>query len=244
MDFNSKASGSFVLLKSLALIGIATPLLNSAPLLSEGFDNLSTLATSGWVLTNNSSPAGTSGWFQGLPAIFPSQSGPTNSYVAANFLNAAFGGTISNWLLTPILTLENGETLTFYTQTESPALGADRLEVRLSQNGGSTNVGTGASSVGDFTSLLTTVNPALSASGYPASWTQFALTLSGLAAPVSGRFAFRYSVPDTSTNGDYIGLDTVVLDTVGLNPVPEPSVFGLGLLGLACLKFRRGNRTW
>jgi hypothetical protein len=137
------------------------------------------------------------------------------------------------------LTLGNGETLTFYTRTETPALGADRLEVRLSQNGGSTNVGTGAASVGDFTDLLTTINPTLAASEYPASWTQFSLTLSGLAAPVSGRFAFRYSVPDTSINGDYIGLDTVVL-----NPAPEPSVLGLSLLGWACLKFRRGNKTW
>ena len=38
---------------------------------------------------------------------------------------------------------------------------ADRLELRLSTNGASTNVGTTTTSVGDFTTLLLTVNPLL-----------------------------------------------------------------------------------
>ncbi|MFN6964881.1 MAG: choice-of-anchor J domain-containing protein [Pyrinomonadaceae bacterium] len=69
---------------------------------SEGFDNVSTLPSAGWSVRNNSEPAGTSGWFQGNPTSFPAQSGPTASYIAANFNNTAGNGTISNWLFTPV----------------------------------------------------------------------------------------------------------------------------------------------
>jgi hypothetical protein len=56
-------------------------------------------------------------------------------------------------------------------------------------------------------------------------------TISGLSAPVSGRFAVRYVVPDTSTNGDFIGIDTLGVSA----PVPEPSGVALSMLGLAAL---------
>jgi uncharacterized repeat protein (TIGR01451 family) len=92
------------------------------------------------------------------------------------------------------------------------------MEVRLSLAGASTNVGASAASVGDFTTLLLAVNPTLTAGGYPSAWTQFTVTLSGLPAGVNaGRVAFRYLIPDTSTGGDYIGLDT--LNLTGPPPV-------------------------
>src|SRR5262245_2666704 len=48
----------------------------------------------GWVRrANNSSTLGQTGWFQGNPGVFPAQAGAGNSYVGANFLNAAGGGT-------------------------------------------------------------------------------------------------------------------------------------------------------
>src|SRR5215831_10026318 len=165
--------------------------MQAATLLSEGFDDITTLAGNGWALINNSSPAGTTGWFQGVPAVFPSQSGAPNSYIAANFNNAAFGGDISNWLITPMLLLDNGLTLTFFTRTEPDPPAADRLEVRESTNGASTNVGGTAASVGDFTTLLLTINPTLTVAGYSLTWTQFTVTLSGLGGPTNGRLAFR-----------------------------------------------------
>jgi hypothetical protein len=210
----------------------------AAPLLVENFNNVPGLAASGWSLINNSSPAGATGWFQGNDAVFPGLDGTTD-YIAANFNNAGLGGDISNWLLTPLLTLNNGDTLSFFSQ--GAGIFADRLEVRLSTNGGSADVGGTASSVGDFGTLLLTINPALDPNGYPTSWTEFTLTLSGLSGPTDGRLAFRYFVTDTNTNANYIGIDDV---TVAPAPVPEPAtltLLGLGLASLGARRYRQGK---
>ena len=120
---------------------------------------------------------------------------------------------------------------------------ADRLEVRLSSSGASTDVGTTDTSVGDFNALLLTINPLLNAAGYPDAWTHFSATVSGLGAATTGRYAFRYFVSDTDTNANYIGIDTVSID--GVPGVPEPAsilTLGSALAGLVLvrrLKFRR-----
>ena len=211
----------------------------AAPILTENFDNVAALGAAGWVLTNNSSPIGSTGWFQGNPGVFPSQGGAPNAYIAANFENAGLGGNISNWLLTPVLSLGNGDTLTFFTQ--GAGVFADRLEVRLSTSGASTDVGATDASVGVFTSLLLTLNPALNPNGYPTSWTQFSATVSGLGGPVTGRLAFRYNVPDTNVNANYIGIDTVGVNSTTV--VPEPTMLPVMSLSLAALAWVRRPRV-
>src|SRR5262245_48825267 len=121
---------------------------------TENFDNVAALSGLGWVQVNNSSPVGSSGWFQGAPVVFSAENGAADSYIAANFLNAAFGGNISNWLLSPELSLFNGETVSFFARTEvGGAIFNDSLELRLSTNGSSTDVGASDTSLGDFTTL-------------------------------------------------------------------------------------------
>ena len=44
-------------------------------------------------------PIGSTSWYQGDVSIFTSQAGPADSYIAANFNNAAAGGTIADWLI-------------------------------------------------------------------------------------------------------------------------------------------------
>ncbi len=96
---------------------------------------------------------------------------------------------------------------------------SDRLQVRLSSNGNSAEVGTNATSVGDFTELLLDINPNLTQSGYPREWTPFSVTVLTGPQSFTGRFAFRYFVPNggpMGVNSDYIGIDTVSV----ADPVP------------------------
>ncbi|MNU90150.1 hypothetical protein D3C71_800070 [compost metagenome] len=210
------------LFSTLMLSGLSSKLF--AQSYTESFDDITLLAGNGWLIQNNSTPVGSISWFQGTattatptPGPFNSYTGAVNSYIGVNFNSTGSTGTISNWLITPNRTLRNGDVFTFYTR--KPTIGAgqtdypDRLEVRLSTNGASTNVGSGAAATGDFTTLLLSVNPTLVANVYPQTWTQYTITISGLPAPTSGRIAFRYFVTGAGslgTNSDYIGIDQVV----------------------------------
>jgi hypothetical protein len=212
----------------------------SAQALSEGFDDITTLAGSGWVLQNNSAPPGSTSWFQGNATVFAAHSGATNSYIGANFNNTTGTNTISNWLIAPTRVWQDGDVVSFYTRTVNSPAFPDRLELRWSGNGSSAFVGTTNVSVGDFTTLLLTVNPNLTTGGYPNTWTQFSTTITGLGGPVSGRMAFRYFVTDggpSGNNSDYIGIDTVEVV-----PVPEPATMaGLALGAAALIRRRRKN---
>lgn len=178
---------------------------------SEGFDDITLLPGQGWAIINNSSPAGTASWFQGNAGVFPAHSGATNSYIGVNFNSVAGANTISNWLLTPEFMFNNGDSFSFWTRTGVGSSWPDRLEVRWSGNGASTDVGTTATSVGDFDTLLLSVNPGLTVGGYPEAWTQFTVDITGLSGPTSGRLAFRYFVTNggpSGSNSNYIGIDT------------------------------------
>ena len=215
--------------KLLAIGGLFLSALSFGQAFSESFNDLqdasatSTLAplnTRGWTDINMSKGTisfvatnglGNTGWF-GNGVAFPSHSGA--GYVAANYENVAGTGTISDWLISPMITLNNGDTFSYWTRTAT-GVHPDRLEVRMSTNGSSLNVGVSETTVGDFTSVLDTVNPSLlaGAANYPTSWTQRTVTVTGLGAPVSGRFAFRYFVTTAglgAANGEYIGIDDVI----------------------------------
>lgn len=187
--------------------------------LNEGFDDVTLLEGLGWAQQNLSVPAGINPvWFQGNPPTgggpFTSHQGADNSYIAVNYNSTAGGvGTISNWLMTPELHFGKDATLTFWTRKYDVGQDyPDRLEVRLSTNGASTNAGSSATSTGDFNTLLLSINPTLIVGGYPRQWAQYTVTnADGLPRNGSGRVAFRYFVTNagpTGTNSDYIGVDT------------------------------------
>lgn len=226
------------LLLTLALVLAAARGGTASTLLEEGFDDVAALSASGWVMVNQSHPIGSTGWFQGRGLIFPAQAGSPDSYIAANFLNAVEPGTIDNWLLSPPLMLTNGDEISFHTRQDTSSF-ADALEVRLSQNGASTNVG-GAGTSGDFTTLLASYNPGLAPGGYPQDWTAVALPIAGLSEPTLCRIALRYRVVGNATSGDFIAFDSFEVESV-----PEPdrlTALALGgpfLLGLA----RRRSRV-
>lgn len=197
----------------------ATP--SCTPILNEGFDDITNLP--GWAMINHSEPLGVADWFQGTDTVFPAFDGSPTAYIAANFNCTSGVGTISNWLLTPVLSLRNGNTLTFYTRTMAMSAFPDRLQVRMSINGTSTNVGTGAFDVGDFFSLLLDINPTYTMGGYPETWTQFTVNISGVPFAVAGRLAFRYFVENGGINGtrsNYIGIDRAVYAIPCATPTP------------------------
>jgi len=85
--------------------------------------------------------------------------------------------------MTPPLTLQNGAQLSFWTRTVTNVRFPDRLQVRMSTNGTSQNVGSTSTDVGDFTTLLLDINPAYTLTAYPNVWTNFVVTISGLCGP-------------------------------------------------------------
>ncbi|ESU21103.1 hypothetical protein FEDK69T_26580 [Flavobacterium enshiense DK69] len=185
-------------------------------LLVQNFDDMTALPGLGWSSINQSSTVGTvPNWFQGTPLAaagpFNSYAGNANSYAACNFNSVTGAGTISNWLITPVISLVNGDVITFYTRTISPQAYADRLQLRISANGASSANPSGPTGVGDYTTLALDINPTLVASNYPGAWTQYSYTVSGMASATNCKIAFRYFVENggpTGVNSDYIGIDS------------------------------------
>lgn len=211
--------------------------IEGTPDLAEGFDDIMVLP--GWFMQNNSDGPGTTNWFQGNDAVFPAHAGAATAYIAANFNNAAGSGTVSNWLLTPELNLPIEEAC-FFTQSISSTF-PDRLEVRLSTNGASTDVGTLSGDIGDFTDLLIEINPTQSVGGYPDVWTQFCT--GQVAGSGTGRLAFHYFVTNSGpsgSNGDYIGIDTFEY-TEGTTGAPVVGVPVLNAWGLSLLVLLLGG---
>jgi hypothetical protein len=187
---------------------------------SEGFENLANLTD--WYIQNNSALPDQD-WGAGDNTIFPAQAGTSGSYLSVNFQStlSSSATTISNWLFTPTRTYNNGDVITFYSRTVTGPLYPDRMEVRFSNDGNGLDCGTNPTDVGTFTTLLLTINPTLTTTGYPQAWTQYTINISGLAGPTNGRVAFRYFVVNAGPGGinsDYIGLDSYTYSSVGSSP--------------------------
>ncbi len=155
----------------------------------------------------------------------PIPTGGNNSFALVNYTSttstAAAGATISNWLISPLVNVQNGDVVTFYSRigkysATGAASYADNLELRMSTNGAFTADPTGGpAGLGDYTNLLVEINPNLDLSSYPVAWTQYSYTVSGLTGPTDVKFGFRYYVTDAGLNGsnsDIIGLDSFSVD--------------------------------
>ena len=181
---------------------------------SQGFDNLS---TSGWIQTNLSAPAGGS-WFQGVPEIFTAKTGADNSYAGANYLSAAGGsGTLSNWLISPMIGVGGDRTLVHFSARADFADGFfDTINVYFGSGSG---LNTSA-----FTLIGSLTVPT-------DAWTDFSFSIPDVA---SGRIAFEYA--GLADNANYVGIDDVTV------LVPEPASVALVGAALAGLGWARRTR--
>lgn len=198
---------------------------------SFGFD--SALTAAGYQTTNQSANATTALWNKAsftVPlagAIFGSgdvntvpvgQAGGDNSFAIVNFNSTTGANTISNWLISPDITVQNGDVVSFYTRkgTDGTQDFPDRLELRMSTASPTVLPTGGPTGLGSFTTLGTSVNPSLAAGFvYPKTWTQYTYTVSGLTGPTVVKFAFRYFVTNggpSGNNSDIIGIDTFSVD--------------------------------
>lgn len=197
----------------------------------QEFDSMEAMLNQGWAAKNNSRPLGTSTWatgqyawdassgtFSGYPGANTSHSGV--DYVQCNYTcqgdppnRLIEPGTASCWLISPAVPMKDGDKIVFWTRTlDNPATFKDKMEFRINYNNSSVEIGNDWSTVGDFTTLVTTVNGAFNATDYPAEWTKYEYTVTGRPVPKMGRFAFRYFTPDagaSGSNGQGVGVDAV-----------------------------------
>jgi len=205
----------------------------------EEFDTVGAAYDRGWRYINVSLPRGPGFWNQGmfnnpnvtnLPAPIPfaaySSHGSYVGFIGTDYTStSAAAGIISNWIVSPVVTMQNGDKIVFYTRTVMYDLGGgdssdfvNRLQVRYSSKNESVNVGVG-NDPGDFTNAILDVNPfykeailsSYDPEAYPIRWTRFEATVGGLNGAVKGRFAFRYYMENAGSSGygSGIGIDSV-----------------------------------
>lgn len=195
----------------------------------EQFDTMQNAFNNGWRWLNRSTPIGTSTWMQapGTPEMSAYSSRGTNNGAAyADYLSTSGtnNGTISNWLVSPSVVMQNGDKIIFYTKTQVdggatvPTDYGARMQVRINDLDDALDVGTGEDP-GKFKTVLLDINgnedeytpgsPIPTA--YPGDWTRFEAKIYGLNGPTRGRFAFRYYLHGAGSNGagNGIGIDSV-----------------------------------
>jgi hypothetical protein len=219
-------AGITACIKDAQPVTAKTPAVVSASF-TEEFDDVGTLGNKGWVITNNSDNVGPEAWRQGryetankasivnnsvigFPAYSASKS--PNDFISCDFYAGSGVSNMSVWLISPVTTMKNGDQLIFYSRSAIDSgsyflkYSIDRLQVRANITNPSANVGKDWTSTGDFPALWLDINAALTDGGYPAVWTKYTITLSGITDTVRSRFAFRYFVPNGGPDGPNAGM--------------------------------------
>jgi len=186
---------------------------------TEEFENIYDLTAKGWLIGEYSQAdtMGTTGWTQGdfgAPgkgdstwygfSAFSYQYSPTEyvySYEPAMDSNLS----ISSWMLSPVLVVKNGDSISFYTRGDTTGIYTNRMQV-LMDTLASTYIGHDLTSVGDYTSLLLDINPTQAPGGYPTAWKKYEYTFSGFTGSKKIRIGFRHYVIHP-TNARGIGID-------------------------------------
>lgn len=191
-------------------------------LLQEDFDDVNALEDRGWIFTNASQPPGVAPrWVQGNPDIFEAHQGAANAYIASSFESAAPGGQLDNRVFTPLFSLENGATATFWLRGADDPGFSDI--VLYGYTLGST----------DPTEFVLSAQQTAPVDG----WTMFTLSVDAMAG-MTGRLGFVHT--GAGDESSYVGLDTLRIEDRRA-AVPEPAtllILGIGMAGLAATRRR------
>jgi hypothetical protein len=161
----------------------------------NGDNSLAGLAARGWVTLNVDGGGTVDPWFQpSATPPFPAYEGA--SYVASNY-QGANGFLIDQWLISPVINVTAGDTLSFWHRSPDGNAWDDSIYVRYSTTAGITP--------GDFD--VTWGRYLTSETGW-AKWTG---TFNHTGAI---RFAIQYYITDGGTSGNnsnYMGIDYLIL---------------------------------
>lgn len=186
---------------------------------TEEFENVYDIATKGWVITDNTgadNSGASAGWSQGYSGN--GKGGPWYGFMAYSYTNSkdefiyspvhtssTNRVTVSSWLITPVLSVKNGDKISFYTRSDTTGSFSERMQVLMNKSS-SDYVGTRAGSVCSYSNVLMDINPGQSLNGYPINWTKYEYTFTGLSGNTDTRIGFRHYVANTS-DAKGIGID-------------------------------------
>ncbi len=144
-------------------------------------------------------------WFQGTN-VFQSYNGPSNGYLAANYLVVNGLNNIDSWLVLPKNNIAAGDSLVFYSRSKAGSPFPDSIRVMYSADGDSVPEALSWNELGRFKA---------NTDDY---WERraFAAPTSG----VNGRYAIRYCIADAgpaSSNSDFIGIDALSIERPAIN---------------------------
>jgi Secretion system C-terminal sorting domain len=210
----------------------------NAQILSEDFDDVDSLfnrINNPWKAINFSNPVGAFGWSNSGGAVFSgigAYNGDSTQCLLSSYSAVSGCCLLSNFAITPPISLKNGDTVSFYTRVPTNSTGGvtypDRLIVRIN------TVDAGADSLADmgdgidyldkYDSVLVDINPTWSKlpypTGYPRVWTKITAVINkftGSNARLS-RIAFQNRNDSGGVSGAWsnlIGIDALRITSGG-----------------------------
>ena len=222
------------------------------------------LESEGWMFINNSNSEGSQpgGWVIDNDAP-PQLGAPLFPHSGSNWIGADFSSgandIVSDWMILPTMTFQQGASLTFFTISTGSDVFPDRLQVLLSTTGSNVGPAGSTSNFGDFTNLLLDINPNYSKSytagtlnGYPnlgansaQPYVEYSVPNLGQFAGDTGHIAFHYFLTDTSSQGSHIAIDDISVNNI--IAVPEPPTLTLlssgAIIMVACVFSLRRRRA-
>jgi hypothetical protein len=187
---------------------------------TEEFENVTGLSNKGWIIKDNSpnGPSGTfASWVQGHS--YMDKAGTWSGFTAYSYqaskdefiyssVSSGSGSSlyVSSWLLSPVLSVKNGDKISFYVRGDTTATYTNRLQVLLNKSPSSIT-GETISSTGSFNTTLLDINAAQLPGGFPVNWTKYEYTFTGFAGNTNTRIAFRHYLNNSNNPANGIGID-------------------------------------